>query len=267
IRQKMDIDSLFNVKDKIVLVTGGSRGIGLMISKGFIVNGATVYISSRSVNACDQIAKELNAKGPGKAISLPADLQQLDECKRIIDEIEKREGKLHVLINNAGATWGAPFDQYPEEGFEKVINLNLKRVFSLTQAALPLLEKASTQDDPARVINIGSVDGIRVPAIETYAYSASKAALHHLTNVLAGNLSQRNITFNTIAPGPFDTKMMAATLKKHSKGFKDIIPLGRIGSPEDIAGTCIYLCSRAGVYTNGANIPVDGGYLCNKPKL
>ncbi|CAG8727669.1 3019_t:CDS:2, partial [Ambispora leptoticha] len=130
--------------------------------------------------------------------------------------------------------------------------------------AVPLLEKAGTQDDLARIfLQVGK----RVPALETYAYSASKAALHHLTNVLAGNLSQRNITFNTIAPGPFDTKMMAATLKTHSNGFKDIIPLGRIGNPEDIAGTCIYLCSRAGAYTNGANISVDGGYLCSKPKL
>ncbi|CAG8548284.1 10743_t:CDS:2, partial [Cetraspora pellucida] len=220
-------------------------------------NGATVYISSRSVNACDQVAKELNAKGPGKAISLPADLQQLNECKRLVDEIAKREGKLHVLVNNAGANWGASFDKYPEEAFEKVMNLNLKRVFSLTQAALPLLEKASTQDDPARVINIGSVDGERVPPLETYAYPASKAALRHLTNVLAGNLSQRNITFNTIAPGPFESKMMATTLKTFNKGFKDLIPLGRIGSPEDIAGTCIYLCGRAGAYTNGATISVD----------
>ncbi|KAF0531752.1 Short-chain dehydrogenase/reductase SDR [Gigaspora margarita] len=263
----MDINSLFNVKDKIVLVSGGSRGIGLMIAKGFITNGATVYISSRSVNACDQIAKELSAQGPGKAISLPANLQQLDECKRIIDEIAKCEGKLHILVNNAGATWGAPFDEYPEEAFEKVMNLNVKRVFSLTQAALPLLEKASTQHDPARVINIGSIDGTRVPFLETYAYSASKAALHHLTNVLAGNLSRRNITFNTIAPGPFESKMMAATLKTYGDAFRNIIPLGRIGSPEDIAGTCIYLCSRAGAYTNGATILVDGGYLSSPAKL
>ncbi|RIB05409.1 short chain dehydrogenase/reductase [Gigaspora rosea] len=263
----MDINSLFNVKDKIVLVSGGSRGIGLMIAKGFITNGATVYISSRSVNVCDQVAKELSAQGPGKAISLPANLQQLDECKRIIDEIAKREGKLHILVNNAGATWGAPFDEYPEEAFEKVMNLNVKRVFSLTQAALPLLEKASTQHDPARVINIGSIDGARVPFLETYAYSASKAALHHLTNVLAGNLSRRNITFNTIAPGPFESKMMAATIKTYGDTFRNIIPLGRIGSPEDIAGTCIYLCSRAGAYTNGATILVDGGYLSNPAKL
>ncbi|CAG8789873.1 22647_t:CDS:2, partial [Dentiscutata erythropus] len=239
--------------DKIVLVTGGSRGIGLMIAGGFIINGATVYISSRSVNACDQIAKELTAEGPGKAISLPADLQKLDECKRIINEIAKHEG-----INNAGATWGAPFEEYPEEAFEKIMNLNVKRVFSLTQAALPLLEKASTQHDPARVINIGSID-------ESYAYSASKAALHHLTRVLAGNLSQRNVTFNTIAPGPFESKMMAVTLKTYGEVFKSIIPLGRIGSPEDIVGTCIYLCSRAGAYTNGAMISVDGGYLSSKP--
>ncbi|RHZ52456.1 hypothetical protein Glove_461g47 [Diversispora epigaea] len=261
----MDLNSLFGVKDKIVLITGGSRGIGLMIAKGFIANGAKVYISSRTVEVCDQVAKELSAKGPGKAISLPADLQKLSECKRLIAEIKKREGKLHVLINNAGINWRAPFENYSDEEFEKVMNLNLKRIFSLTQCALPLLEKVATKDDPARVINIGSMEGESImPKI--YAYSVSKAALHHLTRMMAGNLSDRYITFNTIAPGIFKSKMTEEFLEHYKKVFESITPLNRIGTEEDMAGTCIYLSSRAGAFTTGATIVVDGGILC-KPRI
>ncbi|KAG9285562.1 hypothetical protein G9A89_006550 [Geosiphon pyriformis] len=253
----MDIKSLFSVQDKIVLVTGGSRGIGLMIAKGFVVNGAKVYISSRSAKVCDQAAENLTKEGPGKAISIPADLQKLTEVKRLVAEIEKREGQLHILINNAGASWGATFAEYPDEAFEKVLNLNLKRVFSLTQAIFPLLEKTATQEDPARVINIGSIAGS--PYLETYAYSASKAGLHHLTHVLAGKLGHRFVTFNVIAPGPFETKMMAQTLKSLGDSIIKGIPLNRIGTPKDIAGTCIYLASRAGAFVNGALITLDGG--------
>ncbi|CAH1763287.1 4588_t:CDS:2 [Entrophospora sp. SA101] len=266
----MDIESLFGVNGKKVLITGGSRGIGLMIAKGFVSNGAKVYISSRSSNACDQlklkqiIQTKMLLSGPGEAISLPADLQKLSEVKRLVSEIEKREdGKLDVLVNNAGANWGEKFDKYPDEAFEKVMNLNLKKVFSLTQAAMPLLEKAATPEDPARVINISSVS---VPYSETYAYDASKAALNHLTKVMAGHLSQRNVTFNGVLPGPFETKMMKKTLEDYGKSIVAGIPLGRIGRPEDLAGTCIYLASKAGAFTNGALITVDGGDTC-KPKL
>ncbi|CAG8463475.1 7207_t:CDS:2 [Ambispora leptoticha] len=263
----MNIQSLFGVAGKVVLVTGGSRGIGLMIARGYVENGAKVYISSRSEKDCDRAAKELTKLGPGEAVSIPADLQKLSEVKRLGSELKQREEKLHVLINNAGATWGAKFDEYPDEAFEKIINLNLKRVFSLTQELLPLLEKSATPLDPARVINIGSVDGIKVPLLETYAYSASKAALHHLTRVFAGQLTApRLVTFNAIAPGPFDTKMMAHTLKTIGDVIKDNNPLKRIGSPEDIAGTCIYLSSRAGAYTNGALIVVDGGTVVSPPR-
>ncbi|KAG0308548.1 hypothetical protein BGZ98_007634 [Dissophora globulifera] len=253
--------SLFDVKDKVVLITGGSRGIGLMIAHGFVANGAKVYISSRSANICDQAAKELTKLGPGKCISLPADLQSLDEVKRLVSELSKHESKVHVLVNNAGATWGATLDEYPDAAFEKVMNLNLKRVFSLTQAMLPLLDAAATDKAPASIINIGSVAGIHVPNLETYAYSASKAALHHMTRVLAGHLGDRHITCNAIAPGPFPSKMMAATLKDFGEAIVAGIPLGRIGAPEDIAATCIYLASRAGAYTTGAIVPLDGGSL------
>ncbi|CAG8619753.1 17743_t:CDS:2 [Rhizophagus irregularis] len=232
----MDLNSLFGVKDKIVLITGGSRGIGLMIATGFVANGAKVYISSRNKDVCDKVAKNLSDKGPGKAFSIPADIQNLSEVKRLAGEIEKREGKLHVLINNAGANWGAPFDSYPDE------------------ACLPLLEKAASSKDPARVINIGSIDGIYTPFLETYAYPTSKAALHHLTRVMAGHLSNRQITFNNIAPGPYESKMMAKTLNDYGEIIRSNVPLGRIGAPEDIAGTAIYLSSKAGAFTNGATI-------------
>ncbi|KAG0262127.1 hypothetical protein BG011_000324 [Mortierella polycephala] len=251
----MHTSSLFNVKDKVVLVTGGSRGIGLMIAHGFVVNGAKVYISSRSAKVCDQVAEELTKLGPGQCISIPADLQSLDEVKRLTAEIAKRESKLHVLINNAGATWGESIKTYPDQAFEKVMNLNLKR------AMLPLLDAAATEKQPSSIINIGSVDGIHIPMQETYAYSASKAALHQMTRVMAGHFGSRHITCNAIAPGPFESKMMAATLKNFGDVIVAGVPLGRIGQPEDIAATAIYLASRAGAYTTGAIIPVDGGTL------
>ncbi|CAI2186904.1 10038_t:CDS:2 [Funneliformis geosporum] len=233
----MDLNSLFNVKDKIVLITGGSRGIGLMIATGFIANGAKVYISSRSKDTCDKVAKELSDKGPGKAVSIPVDLQHLNEVKRLANEIKEREGKLHVLVNNAGGNWSAPIASYPDAAFEK----------------------AASPKDPARVINIGSISGLTTPMSETYAYSTSKAALHHLTRVMAGKLSNRQITFNNIAPGPYQSKMMAQTLKDHGDLIIADVPLGRIGAAEDIAGTAIYLSSKAGAFTNGATITVDGG--------
>ncbi|KAI9205471.1 uncharacterized protein BJ171DRAFT_500528 [Polychytrium aggregatum] len=252
---------LFSVSGKVVLVTGGSRGIGLMIAEGFVDAGAKVYISSRSKSVCDAEAARLSAKGPGKCISIPADLQKLEEVHRLVAEIAKREPYLHVLVNNAGATWGEDISSYPDEGFEKVLSLNLKRIFSLIQASLPLLEAAAVPLDPARIINIGSVDGIHVPLLETYAYSASKAGLHHLSRHLASKLGSRYITVNNIAPGPFESKMMKATLESAKDQIVASVPLGRIGSPADMAGVCIYLSSKAGAYVNGATIAVDGGLL------
>ncbi|KAG0170160.1 hypothetical protein DFQ28_010255 [Apophysomyces sp. BC1034] len=254
----MDIAALFNVKDKVVLVTGGSRGIGEMIATGFVSAGAKVYITSRSVDVCDKVAKELSAQGPGQCISIPADLQNVDEVKRLVAELSKREKHLDVLINNAGANWSESIEEYPDDAFEKVLNLNLKRIFTLTQACLPLLTATTTL---SRVINIGSIDGIRAPPMETYAYAASKAGLHHLTRHMASQLGGKGVTVNAIAPGAFESKMMKATLDAFGDVIRGNVPLGRIGRPEDIAGTCIYLASVAGEYTTGATLVVDGGAL------
>ncbi|ORZ40340.1 hypothetical protein BCR44DRAFT_1172834 [Catenaria anguillulae PL171] len=257
----MHISTLFDVKDKVVLVTGGSRGIGLMIASGFVANGAKVYITARSKQVNEAAAKALTAQGPGECISITGDLQSMADVQKLVAEIRNREPQgIHVLVNNAGANWGSPIEEYPDEAFEKVMNLNVRRVFSLTQACLPLLLAAGTKEDPARVINIGSVDGIRTPALETYAYSASKAALHHMTKVMAAQLPSRgHITVNAVAPGPFESKMMKATLDKFHDAIVNGIPLGRIGEPADMAGVCIYLASKAGAYVSGAVIPVDGG--------
>ncbi|GAD95596.1 short chain dehydrogenase/reductase family [Paecilomyces variotii No. 5] len=255
----MDVKNLFNVEGKVVLVTGGAKGIGRMISEGYVANGATVYITSRDAKACDKAVNELNALGKGKAQAIPADFYKEDDCKRLAEEFAKRESKLHVLVNNSGSNWGAPYDEYPSSAWTRVLTLNLHRVFLITQLLTPLLEKAATQGDPARIINIGSVDGLRVPSLETFAYSSSKAGLHHLSRVLANHLGKRNITSNTLACGPFQSKMMAATLDKFRDVIEAGVPLGRIGTPEDVAGSCLFLSSRAGAYVNGATITVDGG--------
>lgn len=205
--------------------------------------------------------QDLNSIGPGRAAAIPADFYKESECKRLAAELTRLEPKLHVLVNNSGSNWGAPYDEYPDAAWARVLTLNLQRVFTITQALTPLLENAAAEGNPGRVINIGSVDGLRVPALETFAYSASKAGLHHLSRVLANHLGRRNITSNTVACGPFESKMMAATLKQFKESIEASIPLGRIGSPEDVAGTCLYLSSRAGAYVNGATIALDGGSL------
>jgi NAD(P)-dependent dehydrogenase (short-subunit alcohol dehydrogenase family) len=247
---------LFSVEGKVALVTGGSRGIGLMIARGFVEGGARVYVSSRKASDCDGAAAELSKLG--SCTALPADLGTEAGCRQLADELGARESALHVLVNNAGTNWGAPYAEYPDSAFDKVLALNLKAIFLLTRALTPKLEAAARPGDPARVINVGSIDGIAVPALETYAYSASKAGAHHLTRVLARKLAPK-ITVNAIAPGPFESKMMAVTLER----FRDVIvkgcPLGRIGEPDDMAGVALYLASRAGAYVTGAVIPVDGG--------
>ncbi|KAJ5082820.1 hypothetical protein N7532_011863 [Penicillium argentinense] len=255
----MDSASLFDVKGKVVLVTGGAKGIGRMISEGYVTNGATVYISSRDANACDQAVSELNALGKGKAHAIPANFYNYEDVKKLAEELAKRESKLDVLVNNSGSNWGAPYDEYPTEAFTRVLTLNLHRVFDLTKLVTPLLEKAAAPNNPARIINIGSIDGLRVPSLETFAYSSSKAGLHHLSRTLANHLGKRNITSNTLACGPFESKMMAATLKSFGEAIKAGVPLGRIGTPQDVAGACLFLSSRAGAYINGATITVDGG--------
>jgi NAD(P)-dependent dehydrogenase (short-subunit alcohol dehydrogenase family) len=251
------VKDLFSVAGKSVLVTGGSRGIGLMIARGFVENGARVYISSRKKEDCDRAAAELSRTG--ECISMPADLSTARACDDLAAALRTREPSLHVLVNNAGANWGAPLAEYPDSAWDKVLALNVKAVFHLTRACMPMLEAASSHGDPARVINIGSIDGLHVPPMETYAYSTSKAAVHHLTRVLAKQLASRKITVNAVAPGPFPSKMMKETLANFGDMIVASVPLSRIGEPEDMAGVALYLASRAGAYVTGAVIPVDGG--------
>ena len=248
---------LFSIEGKVAVVTGGSRGIGAMIARGFVEAGAKVYISARKAAECAATAEELSKSGT--CIAVPADLSTEAGCRELADAVGARENALHILVNNAGANWGAPLAEFPDAGWDKVLALNVKGVFHTTRALLPLLEKGAKPGDPARVINIGSIDGLRVPILETYSYSASKAAVHHMTRVLAVQLAPRNVTVNAVAPGPFESKMMAATLDRFRDAIVATCPLGRIGEPEDMAGVAIYLASRAGAYVTGVVIPVDGG--------
>jgi NAD(P)-dependent dehydrogenase (short-subunit alcohol dehydrogenase family) len=249
--------NLFDLSGKTAVVTGGTRGIGLMMARGLLEAGASVYISSRKADACAQAEKELSQFGTVSAI--PADLSTEAECLRLATEVGRHEQSVAILVNNAGATWGAPLEEFPAAAWDKVVDLNLKSPFFLTRAFLPLLEAAGTHDDPARVINVGSIDGLHVPSLPTYSYSASKAGLHHLTRVLARELGPRQITVNAVAPGPFESKMMAATLAAAGDAIAAAAPLRRIGRPDDMAGVVVYLASRAGSYVTGAVIPVDGG--------
>src|ERR1700733_6268067 len=252
----MTASDLFDIAGKTALVTGGSRGIGLMIAEGFVDAGVKVYISARKADVVADVAAELSKKGT--CIGIPADLSTEAECRRLADEMVARVDKLDILVNNAGATWGAPLADFDEAAFERVLALNVKGVFHLTKFLVPLLEEGGTRGEPARVINIGSIDGIQVPALETYSYSASKAAVHQLTRHLAKRLAPA-ITVNAIAPGPFESKMMAATLEAFGDQIAAHAPLKRIGRPDDMAGAAIYLSSRAGAFLTGAVIPVDGG--------
>jgi len=250
------MNELFSIAGKTAVVTGGSRGIGLMIARGFVEAGARVIISSRKADVCDEVAAELSKVGECEAI--PADLSSEAECRRLAEAVASRLSSLDILVNNAGATWGAPLDQFDEAAWERVLALNVKGVYHLTKFLVPLLEAAGSADQPARVINIGSIDGIKVPLLETYSYSASKAAVHMLTRHLAKRLAPA-ITVNAIAPGPFESKMMAATLDAFGEQIAAAAPLKRIGRPDDMAGAAIFLASRAGAYVTGAVVPVDGG--------
>jgi NAD(P)-dependent dehydrogenase (short-subunit alcohol dehydrogenase family) len=248
---------LFDLTGKVAVVSGGTRGIGLMMARGLLQAGASVYISSRRAEAGLAAVEELAKYGT--VLSVPADLSREEECTRLAEEVARSEEGVHILVNNAGTIWAAPLEEFPAKGWDKVVDLNLKTPFYLTRAFLPLLEAAATADDPARVINVGSIDGLRVPEFHTYSYAATKAGLHQLTRVLAHELGPRHITVNAVAPGPFESKMMAATLAEMGDQMAAEAPLGRIGCPDDMAGVAIFLSGRGGAYVTGAVIPVDGG--------
>jgi NAD(P)-dependent dehydrogenase (short-subunit alcohol dehydrogenase family) len=249
--------NLFSLEGRTALVTGGSRGIGKMIAAGFIEYGAKVYISSRKAEACDATAAQLSARG-GTCISLPHDISTVEGCRTLAEDLRKREPALDILVNNAGAAWGADFDEFPEHGWDKVMNLNLKSPFFLTQALHPQLEAAASDERPAKVINIASIDGIKLNPLETYSYHASKAALIYLTRRMAAKLVTDKIVVTAIAPGPFASDMNRAA-RDQADAVAARTPLRRIGRDEDMAGTAIFLASRAGDYVVGDTIAVDGG--------
>ncbi|WP_329133760.1 SDR family oxidoreductase [Streptomyces sp. NBC_00670] len=248
---------LFDLRGKYALVTGGTKGIGMMIARGLLQAGARVVISSRTADACADAQHHLSAFGDVRAI--PADLSRHDECRRLADLVTADSGRLDILVNNAGAMWREPLETFPDEAWDTVLDLNLKSPFWLVRALLPALRSAGTADDPARVINIGSIAAIHVAASPNYSYAGSKAALHQLTRVLARELGPQHITVNAVAPGPFPSQMMATTLEAVGDAIAAKAPLRRLGRDDDMAGTAVFLAGRAGAYLTGAVIPVDGG--------
>jgi NAD(P)-dependent dehydrogenase (short-subunit alcohol dehydrogenase family) len=248
---------LFALNGKSAVVTGGTRGIGMMMARGLLQAGARVVISSRKADACARAQEHLAQFGDVRAV--PADLSQHAGCQHLADEVLADTDRLDILVNNAGATWGEPLETFPDSAWDKVIDLNVKSPFWLVQAFLPALKRAGTQDDPARIINVGSIDGLHVPSLPVYSYASSKAALHQLTRMLARELGPQHITVNAVAPGPFQSKMMAATLDAFGETIASSAPLRRIGRDDDMAGVAVFLASRAGSYLTGAVIPIDGG--------
>lgn len=252
------IENLFRLDGKVALVTGGSRGIGLMLTQGLVESGAKVYISSRSADVCSEVAAKMNDLGGGECVPLPADLSNLENIEALVRSLSELEPQLDILINNAGATWAAPLGEYPEKGWDKVMDLNVKSPFFLTQALLPMLKKSGSKEDPSRVIMISSIAAVSAESISSYSYGPSKAAIAQLGKVLARDLAKDHILVNTIAPGIFESKM-TSYFDLDALAKQNLV--GRIGRPEDLAGLVIYLCSRAGSFVVGNYIPVDGGHL------
>uniref|UniRef100_Q07UF1 Short-chain dehydrogenase/reductase SDR n=1 Tax=Rhodopseudomonas palustris (strain BisA53) TaxID=316055 RepID=Q07UF1_RHOP5 len=260
-------DNLFSLQGRVALVTGGSRGIGRMIAAGFLAQGAAkVYITARKAPACEATAQELTAQYDGECIALPIDISTMAGIEKLAAEIASRESRLDILVNNAGAAWGAPLDDFPESGWDKVMDLNVKTPFFLTKALHAPLRAAASAVQPAKVINVASIDGIFVNPMETYPYAASKAGLIHLTRRLAARLIKEHIVVTAIAPGPFSSDMNKAA-RDHADAVASRVPSGRIGCDEDMAGTAIYLASRAGDYVVGATIAVDGGIVYANPGI
>jgi len=253
------LDQLFSVEGKVALVTGGGRGIGLMMTQALVASGAKVYIASRKREVCEKVAAELG--GDDHCIGLGADLSTEEGVVGLADELKRREDKLHILVNNSGMAWGAPMEEFPWSAWDTVLGLNLTAPFVMTRELIPLLADAGSIDDPARVINIGSMLGTITKSWTAYSYAASKAGLHHITRIFSNELSDRSINVNAIAPGPFDTEMMkeAAQDETARKIVADGVPLKRWGAAEDAAGAVLFLCSRAGAYVSGAILPLDGG--------
>ena len=250
---------LFSLDGKTAVVTGGGQGIGRMIAQGLVEAGATVYIASRKLDQCEQTARELSEYGACHALA--ADISTEDGCRSLVAAYLEREPSLSILVNNSGANWGAPFAEYPDAAWDRVMNLNVRGAFTLTKLLTPALSAAGSADDPSRVINIGSIHGLHVPeqSLEVYAYAASKAAIHHLTPVLAKRLGPLHITVNALAPGPFESRMMKQTLERMGDQLASMSPLARIGRGDDIGGAAIFLASRAGSYVTGSVIAIDGG--------
>ncbi|KAK3678701.1 hypothetical protein LTR78_001154 [Recurvomyces mirabilis] len=272
--QLRDFKSLFSLNGKVAVVTGGSRGLGLHAASGLLQAGCSkVFITSRKAKACEEACEALNALPcNGKAISIPADLAKLGEVERLVKEVEKHTDKVDILFANAGATWGAPFDEHPENAFQKVMDLNVKSVFVCSQKFAPLLRKAGTVEDPSRIVITASIAGIGIGTLganATFGYSASKAAVLHLARNLAAELGPQNILTTSIAPGFFPTKMASGLMEMTGgvKALADATPNKRLGMPEDIAGTVVYLCSRAGSHVNGGHIVLDGGSVVATSKL
>lgn len=259
------MNDLFNIAGKVALVTGGSRGIGEMITEGYVANGVRTYISARKAEACDATAARLSEVG--ECVSVPADLSTAEGIATLVDAIRSREDRLDILVNNAGATWGAPVEEFPEGGWDKIMTINVKSPFFLTQALLPLLEASASPEDPARIVMVGSVDGLNVNRLPTFSYGPSKAAIHHLARTLAAHLAGRHITCNAIAPGLFPSKMTSAMIDAVGDQIIAGTPLKRAGKPEDMAGIAIFLASRAASFVTGVVIPVDGGLTGAKGTL
>ena len=260
------LEDLFSLKGKTALVTGAATGIGRMAATALVNAGAHVLIASRKGEACEAVAKELNAMdAPGSADGFAGDVSSQDGIDTLVEEIKKRTDKLHILINNAGVTWGAPMKEFPYEAWGKVMDVNVTGLFYLSQQLLPMMTATASKEDPAGVINLGSVMGTAALGEGAYSYSASKAAVHHMTKIMARELAHKNITFNAFAPGPFQSKMtaFATATEEQAEHVGQGVPLGRIGSPDDIAGATLYLCGKGGSYITGAILPLDGGIHVN----